>query len=304
MALDAGRVWFTATLDLSGSVPEADGGGVMSVAMTGGDAEQIVTSEAPCWRSIAIAADDSRVFFSESSCGLPATGRIRSVAQDGSGLTTLAPDEPHPYALVLDAAHVFWGTDVDPEYVSGVRSVPRTGGTIVTVGTAAAVNQSVVADLTIDDANVYWTSGGYGGAVMSAPKAGGPEMVLATRLQDPRGIAVNGEHVYWVASGIDLGSGIEGGALMRVPLGGGTPEVLAAGQDGAEAIALDDTHVYWTLRPDAIRRMPLAGGDVVDVLAGTGEQALSFDGVLVDIALDGTHVYFASDYGVWRIEKP
>jgi len=306
IALADERVWFTAELADVGGPPPGDSGGVMSIDKRGGDAQLIVPVDVPQWSPAAIALGGPVVFFSEFSFSGSTTGRVRRVSVDGTGLTTLAPDELYPDALAVDDAHAFWGAQVNPGtgYVAGVRAVPVAGGSIVTLGTAASVDQSFVHGMAIDGANVYWTTGDDAGAVMSAPKAGGSETVIAAIQPRPRGVAVSGDHLYWVVAGVDDGPLLAGGALMRAALNGGTPEVLVPDQDGAFAIAIDETHVYWGLYPEVIRRMTLEGGAVDEILAGTGD-ANHTDGELASIAVDATHVYFAShSSGVWRIEKP
>ena len=61
---------------------------------------------------------------------------------------------------------------------------------------------------------------------MKLPLAGGAPVALATGLDDPNGIAVDGTSVYWTNLG---------GTVMKLPLAGGAPVTLAAAQSGPQA---------------------------------------------------------------------
>jgi hypothetical protein len=76
---------------------------------------------------------------------------------------------------------------------------------------------------------------------MKVPIAGGVPMTLASKLDYPSGIAVDGSNVYWVNDGTSTSPG----AVVRVPLSGGTPTTLASSV-GPSAIAVDAHNVYWT----------------------------------------------------------
>src|SRR5207237_428964 len=92
-----------------------------------------------------------------------------------------------------------------------------------------------------DAANVYWVDTN-GGTAMKAPRGGGTPITLATGLDQPQAIAVDGTSVYWT----NLAPSTEMGTVMKVAIGGGTPVVLANGQHGPLGIAVDATSVYWT----------------------------------------------------------
>lgn len=101
--------------------------------------------------------------------------------------------------------------------------------------------------LTQDDTWLYWTDPGerlsMSGSLHRLKKSGGEAEQLASGLDDPTHIAVDGSFIYWV----------ERYGLRRMPLGAGTPQSLVA--DGAsqarqmlvagtKLIIADSSHVY------------------------------------------------------------
>jgi DNA-binding beta-propeller fold protein YncE len=112
---------------------------------------------------------------------------------------------------------------------------------------------------------------------------GGPRPTLLAEGQgDPRALAVDGDHVYWVNT--------SSGEIMRVPRQGGRPEAIAQGQHTPWVLALDESHVYWgTFSAGAlggVLRAPKAGGPVQYLTVASGIQ-----GLVVDIE----RVYFTDE---------
>lgn len=105
--------------------------------------------------------------------------------------------------------------------------------------------------------------------------------------------AVDGRSVYWTT--------LYGGAVMKVASNGGTPTMLASGQGLPDSIAVDGTSVYWTTSspsspgPDGGPR-----GNVMTVSSDGGTpttlaSSAGSSGIIYDIALDETSVYWVSD---------
>jgi DNA-binding beta-propeller fold protein YncE len=64
----------------------------------------------------------------------------------------------------------------------------------------------------------------------------GDASVVAQNQQSPRGIAVDGNYVYWTNS--------TNGKIMRIAKAGGTAEAVATGDD-PRSIAVDSKGIYW-----------------------------------------------------------
>jgi len=181
------------------------------------------------------AFDDERAFWSDAS-----HQQIGSVPKAGGTATTLATGQVKCFALAVNTTTVFWGL-FDAEEI---RAVPKSGGTPFLVVSGAGKPAAMAADdthlywitpdgvhratfagssheilaavpsgltsLTIDDANVYFSSlsDGY---VKAVSKNGGEVRTYATGLSDSFGLAVDDDAVYFTEA-----SGTQGGAVSRV----------------------------------------------------------------------------------------
>jgi len=117
------------------------------------------------------------------------------------------------------------------------------------------------ADLAIDTANVYWTTGvPTTGEVLSVPKTGGPPALVAMGQDQPRGIATDGTHVFWTNG--------HGGTVMQADVNGMNPITLASSQTNPYGIATDGVNVYWTndTTPGTVSQMAVGGGPTTVVV--------------------------------------
>lgn len=152
----------------------------------------------------------------------------------------------------------------------------------------------------LDSTNVYWyefdpTLGDTGGSIRSIPKNGGQVMVVASGLSGVNDIELDATNVYWTEFDIMAGNG----AIKTAVKTGGTITVLATGTppNGSNCdvffpigLAVDSTYVYWSDQCFDIRRVPKAGGTVVE--SGSpgsfpGVQRMAFDAA-------GTYLYFGT----------
>jgi hypothetical protein len=217
-----------------------------------------------------------------------------------------------------------------------LESVSTAGGAVVTL--AADAGSGGDYGIAADGQNVYWTNWGLqvagqpavGGAVMSAPIAGGPLVTLANNLGFPDSLAVTSGALYWAnyssaqaadAAVLALPDGKNVAVLashlvpppsnvgvdskyvywtndygiQRVPLDGGVPSTIIANASGANYIALDDANIYWSNAvAGTISSVPKGGGDVVTLVAPS-------DVVISDLLVLDGWVYFTGDQGLSRV---
>jgi hypothetical protein len=155
-----------------------------------------------------------------------------------------------------------------------------------TLTTLASFPQAAPEVIAVDSTSVYLAAIS-AGSILKVPIGGGTPVTLACGQDQPSGIAVDSERVYWTNQG-------PGGEVMSVPVGGGTPRTLASGQGAPFAIALDGTNVYWAnlAGNQALMKVPVGGGTPT-MLADAGAS--------LAIAVHGGMVYWVSRDAIMAI---
>lgn len=150
-----------------------------------------------------------------------------------------------------------------------------------------ASGQAEVLDLAADQTSVYWTSrkAAGQGTVMRLPLAGGTPVALASGQQRPEGLEVRGGFAYWT----------DGTSLKKAPVAGGAEITLASGQQYmGGVVAVDSAFAYWVVDQveHAVRKVPIGGGAIVELVSG---------GYPLYLAVDGTSVYWTENFDVKSI---
>lgn len=254
--------------------------------------EVIATEDA-----LTIAADTSGVYWSTISVDAGADaepeGAIVRVAPDGGSrsVVAVATSPTNTGAIALDATHVYWGTTTDK-----VRRAPKGGGLVESFDLPSVAGQLTRLTVSSDTVFVSIRAGTTSGRIDAIPLSGAPSSTIAENQEQPYGIAVDTQHVYWVSMGAGgAGSGritqalLDGGSLVSIPSNGVQPQYLAT--DGKE--------LYWThvTVGDGLwaGTLPLTSGSrVVKLFGGPAGRG---------VAADADHVYWSTETGIDRVRK-
>jgi hypothetical protein len=142
-------------------------GGVFAVSTGGGAVVQLHAGKNP--NSIAI--DATNAYWTDDG-----TGTVMSVPLTGGNAVTIASGQVSPRRIRVDATSVYW---LDPG-AGTVMKAPLGGGT----PTVLASCQYGLAGIGLDASYVYWSivDASLDGAVLRAPIAGGPAVLLISQL--------------------------------------------------------------------------------------------------------------------------
>jgi hypothetical protein len=265
---------FVSANNVSASVPAylvASAGGAQVVIVNptpGGGASTAVTF------AVELAADGG-ADASSVPCNVPCSAIPPSTEECINGgnacLVTLYQDvtSDEPVAIAVDSTNVYW-TEYGGPGGTRVMSVPVGGGLATTL--ASGQSDGIAYGLVESAATLYWPAFvTTNGEVFSLPLDGGSVNTLVTAQNQPYGIAVGSNAVYWT----DYTSN---GAVVSMSLDGGTPTTIASGLESSAV-------VYWTNIEGAVMSAPLDGGTPTTFVSGGSPWAL---------AVDSTNLYIAN----------
>ncbi len=256
LAVDATHVYFT---DINGNT-------VNSVPIAGGPVTVLARDQ---FTAASIAIDATNAYFT-------AFDHVASVPLRGGAVTTIAADLPETASLAINKTQVAFGIQ------SGVVKVaPLAGGAPVAVGDSSAD----VFGVAVDDSYAYWvaTGGGRGlhaGSVHKAALSGGQAESLATGLEMPSSILIDGSTLYFASA--------TAGYVAKISTSGGAVTYLVQDSSTHPAgMAIDADSVYWA-DPNAgtVSRVSKAGGSVTLLASGQDQPCA--------VAVDATNVYWAN----------
>jgi hypothetical protein len=158
--------------------------------------------------------------------------------------------------------------------------------------------------MTSDANNVYWTEfgdaqGTANGSVKSCPVGGCPPsgpLVYAPAQLNPRGIAVDGQNVYWASATY----GSVNGAIWSCPLSGNRCSPTQLAPAGIPyGVAVDTMYVYWVDNSDdTVHRVLKSGGPDNVLYDGGGPSVVEPKFCVVDTS----YVYFTDvNAGVYSL---
>ncbi len=240
-----------------------------------------LTSDDP--QPLSLATDGTYVYWNDTL----SPGAILRIRPGDTAATTLLPIDV--WGVALGSSSLFWVT------MDGVvQSMPKSGGTVVTLGTPSPAAQGGAVGVAVDANNFYFA---YADSslpsqthVDSIPVAGGPITTLATTSTGIDTLAVDDAYVYYV----------DGGTLKRVPIGGGSPLAVASGFSNTVTLKVDSGNVYATVSPangpiGSVIRAPAGGGAAVTLATSQNDPW--------GMAIDDACVYWANYDSVMMVAK-
>jgi len=204
----------------------------------------------------------STVYFTEAG-----RGTVSALPVGAAAARTLATGHREPWAIAVDATHVYYTTRGTEGHSDGtIVRVPIAGGPqqVVAPGLRAPTH------IALDETSVYASVLGTrahdyrDGAVVKVPKAGGAALVLAAEQAAVSALAADGASVFWAKAG----RGAAAGEVVRVDRSGGAPVVLASRERSPSGIAIGETSVYWTCSDGEIRKADKRGGEITTIALG------------------------------------
>jgi hypothetical protein len=232
--------------------------------------------------SAALAVDMNAIYWVDEVGGevsrAPKRGGLTMTLYGGSG-EAFSPGS----SIAVDGGDVYWIADTEQGKVrqSTLMRLEKNGGKPMLIASSTTAR---LQGLALDDKGVYWTAGG---AVLRAPKSGGPATPLASGLSGADAVAVDDTDVYVTLAGTESKQFADG-SLVVVSKKGGPPRVRVADSPHAANVVIDDKSVYWQ-----------TSGGVMKVGKGGGapSQLATSDAPVDDLALDGDYAYFATHKG-------
>jgi hypothetical protein len=106
---------------------------------------------------------------------------------------------------------------------------------------------------------------------------GGTVVTLASGMNQPWDLVVDGQYVYWTVNG--------DGLILKTPVGGGAISTLASEQYGPTQIVVDHTTAYW-LTQDDVESVSLSGGATTPIATAPSMSYRS-------LTVMGGELYFA-----------
>ena len=251
--IDPDKVYFS-TLSSDGEL-----GSIASVPKDGGAVTQLAAGvNVPAF----LLADDQFLFWNSlgTSSGedVVADGKIERMGKDGSGRTTLASGLNYPLAISLDGGNVLFGEAgiATGNSNAGLRSVPKSGGTVTTL-----IDGVPVLAVTSDAANIYAgvvevSLTGISGTMVSFSKSTNQVVARLASEADtlPFYARVDGDELYYYLLA-------DTDSIRAVPLAGGTARVVASDVFTTPIFVVDGCVIYYATVNDVtaqgvIRRGP------------------------------------------------
>ena len=146
--------------------------------------------------------------------------------------------------FAVDSSGIYWTMG------SGDLVLSRTSGGSVTT---LVMQPNIGGNIATNSSALYWSASPpvmntpTAGTIMRLLKSGGAPVPLVSTLNDPIGIAIDNDSLYWAQLN-DQGTGCTScGAIMSAPIEGGVARTLVGNQNSPSGIISDTTSLYWII---------------------------------------------------------
>lgn len=276
-------------------------------------------TENNCW---GLDVDETYVYWTE-----PRNGVFR-IPKSGGSATRLTTSANPLFSIVVFGNFLYWAEYDENLGLPTIRMCSTYGGPV----TVIRYGSGSIRHLAVDSSGVYWVEKSnvgpnyfgvvykIGGVSVSNPQmlAGVSPTDLAVDRAGPSGIAIDGNHVYWIEHTY-ASSGT--GSVLRVPKSGGAIFTLVTGLGETSGLVLDQDNAYFGIWNDSVYKVSKTGGTAIELGGHSSSQYLAehgafvystsiwSDGQIQEIAKDGSAVksrptFFESDparSGSWGV---
>jgi hypothetical protein len=253
LAVDATHVYFTNNGSIA-RVPKA--GGAPDTLAAGRAAMLDASSTDLCWVDTGTHAAD---FLDGSIHCAPKTGG-----------DTRITGAYFPSALAVDGNTIYW-VEVDG---GSVKQIDKDGTHAATLDNSPTGKTGIA----LTPEKLVWIASGPGPDVVAMSRTTGVKTPLSTEEYSPRGVALDGEDVYWIVQ-----HALSDNGALRVARAGTAPIDIVSEEYYPWSLVKAAGALYWTSK-DRIRTVALAGG---------AASTLADQGKLGALATDGDYLYWS-----------
>jgi len=238
-----------------------------------------------------VAVDGEHIYWTSPSD----TGKTGGGAIGRAGLDGGAPEPSfitgvgRPQGIAVSDTKIYWANDAAPAIARA-----NIDGSGVEPSFHPLAKAEIPQGVVVNGSYIYWTENEPTGYVSRSDLDGSHETFrFVGSTAELRGLAIDGQHVYWTAKG--------SGAIGRINLDLSQIEPqFISGIGAATGLAVDGLHLYWSSERASspgndLYRYDAESGDLADLTPKQGEaNGAEVKGVL-GISETGSYVYFVAN---------
>lgn len=206
----------------------------------------------------------------------------------------IASGEASPRFIAIDDLYIYWSNQAAGSNIRGIRRLSRETGEVITL---AATGGHEPWELAVNGDQIYWVD--YLDGVECADNADQDRLMRVDREDptsatpvwtgcgNPRGVATDGEAVYWTRNGDST--------VMRRVLANGSQGQIASSQGGPVGVGVSADAVYWASYNSNLIKRYLKGADVNEVTTFAASDKPT------RLAIDGEAVYWIGETKISRL---